>query len=1159
VIPGYSVSDGAAVISGEGAYQSGETVTITGLERNTSYHLYLRYAENAIHRQSDWSKSLSTAETSKTTLSEIGQIRFTSGPLYQGDRLDAWVESAISGLEGEWTWYQVVNGVKTQIYSVYQSDAHTNGTYIVIPDSQAAGTQYHVEYKGTGGVEGTLSGTSTEVAASVTTPLETPPAPETVRVTDTSIVFAMPSGSSGFYAFKYGETADESQAQELSGIAADGASVTVSTGIVRNKPYYVWSQKVPSSEDRTHSKSGWCRTPLQITSERTELGGSVTVQGSAVMGQELKAVYNSASYIPTGDDTGGTWQWERNNISISGANLDTYTIQADDIGKQITARYYANQDKGFKGNIASEAMEVSKKSQTDPASPTVESGEPEETASSLKVTLEAGAYCQARKIGQEIPKAPADEAEAVREGWIKSATGDETLRTDYQGNALEGGSSYVVYVVKPGDSQTLPSRVIVGDVTISSKYTQTGTVTYTADNDKNMVLAGGQLTATLTDANSQKGSWRWYTSATDYHTSTPTQWDLLYEGYYPINNSTTSTLSVTSDMLGKYIRAEFAADETSEYTGTADGGASHDYVKQIYQETISVEGKGYSGQTINIRIGNLVDQEAVKTVTLNFQGTDKSIAAVKDAADPGLYTCVIPKSGDYYGELCDGKTIVAQMTTVTDKSLYLDASYQQVKNTIDSKASTGTEITFKAGIPLATPEDLAALLDVNPNYFLDGFDIQAEEIGGYQSYYYMDSEGTKTTICNRDGVLGVGSTEAKLEDIYWGWYGNWIITDNIDLTNQTISAHKIKFRGILDGDFHTVTGQKRPLFYSVYGTSGNYAEIKNMILKNANINYSTSYEASNFLYAAFVAPTGGYAKFSKLLMVDAVVRAQRDVGMLYGYTIAPIVVEQCGSAKGELSTVTKNVTLGGMGGAISGSVNTGSMKDCFAVKSVVTPSGDNTGGLLGGVYVSGVTIDSCYSANIIKDVKSNSEGGVVGRYRGTATKSNLYYDKTMTPMTRFDSTANDKGKGLITYDMLGNKLEKPGFGSVNTWTYTDGFYPRLTWMLEEAAENSPRCDQHRQPLRGDQRRFPAALQCQRRGRERFVQWNHPRFDSDPRRISAARVHRHVGQCQFNRVRGRNHYTCGSQRFQGNHPGFLRRKRYGYAGYGGIYLYHRCNG
>lgn len=1061
---GYSVTAGSAITSLSGQYGSGDTVNVTGLKRNTEYYFYFRYVENGTHRQSPWSAALSHAQTTKAILTGSGQIQFSPEVLEQGNRLEAWVESSVADVEGEWSWYQIVNGVKTQIYSFYDSTVHENGTYLIVPENQEPGTRYYAEYTGSGGVEGILSGTSREVVPPATTPYPAPQTPETVSAADTSISFAMPRESEEFYRFQYGETNDPSLAKEISGAVAGNATVLVSSGITRNKDYYVWSKRVPSSEDKTYTESSWCAVPLKLVSDRTSIGGTVGIQGSAVLGQELTAVYTPASYIPEGDDSRGTWQWERNNISISGANSAAYTIQEIDIGKQISVRYYANQDDGFKGNITSESLTPGKKEQTDPGVPTAEPGEAKEDECGLKLTMEAGVYYQIRGNGEAIPKAPADGTEAADNGWSKSITGSEIVNTDYKGEALVPNQSYVVYVVKPGDTQNMPSRVVSSTAALASKFLQTGTISYKTNDKQGMILVGGQITATASTLNNESGSWQWYVSVTDYHTPNPNQWELLSNGFYPLKNSTASTLSVTQEMLGKYIRAEFVADQNGTYTGAADGKTSVDYVKQIYNETISMEGKGYSGQTITIRINQLADQNAVKRVTLNFEGTSGSLTAVKDPADPGRYTCEIPKSGDYYGDTYEGKTIIAQMDTVADKNLYLDSAYQQVKDKLDSRTSTGTELVFKSGIPISSPEDLAALMNLKPQYFVDNYGIKTGTYNGYTSYYYEDSAGTQTKIYFRDGerAYSMIGTESTWEDAaYWGWNGKYIITDNIDMSGTVQELHKGKMRGILDGDFYTVSNLTQPLFYSVYGRSSSYAEIRNIIMRTSSVDYSG---VTKNAFAALVSPTGGYAKMSKIMVVDGTLTAKRDVGMLFGYMTTPLIVDQCGTAKGTLRTVDTNLTIGGLGAVMD---TRSSMTNCFAVKSKVYPQAGRTGGLLGGANGDNGTFKNLYSANELVDSQnlsySQGYGGTVGLFSANTSssliRSGIYYDKTITPDTRLiDDTANNqpnrRGMGLETNEMLGDKLES-AFGSDGTWTYREGFYPRLTWTMEEAVGHSP--------------------------------------------------------------------------------------------------------
>jgi hypothetical protein len=71
--------------------------------------------------------------------------------------------------------------------------------------------------------------------------------------------------------------------------------------------------------------------PTQAVSLRFVERQDVVISGSTTVGSTLTV--NPGIYEPAGDAV--TYQWQRNGVNIDGATATTYTVAAEDAGKQI--------------------------------------------------------------------------------------------------------------------------------------------------------------------------------------------------------------------------------------------------------------------------------------------------------------------------------------------------------------------------------------------------------------------------------------------------------------------------------------------------------------------------------------------------------------------------------------------------------------------------------------------------------------------------------------------------------------------------------------------------------------------------------------------------------------------------------------------------------
>lgn len=72
------------------------------------------------------------------------------------------------------------------------------------------------------------------------------------------------------------------------------------------------------------------------------MGGSVTIDGTAKVGETLTANVTGITYTPDTTDNVPTIQWYRNGVAIPNATGLSYTLTADDVGAAITVRVTAD-------------------------------------------------------------------------------------------------------------------------------------------------------------------------------------------------------------------------------------------------------------------------------------------------------------------------------------------------------------------------------------------------------------------------------------------------------------------------------------------------------------------------------------------------------------------------------------------------------------------------------------------------------------------------------------------------------------------------------------------------------------------------------------------------------------------------------------------------
>ncbi|WP_416327496.1 ZmpA/ZmpB/ZmpC family metallo-endopeptidase-related protein [[Eubacterium] hominis] len=1002
-------------------YEADQSVILNGFKHNTPYYFFLRYAETATHYKSDWSSienciSLTTKKTKFT-----GNISFTYATedmAIQGEKLIAVLDEA-NIEDGTWSWLKIdKDGNKENINNFFPVEGKT-ATYIMIPNDDAIiGARYQVTFTPNENYDGKAEETSSTVEKYTKEKYPTPTkAPVGVSKTDTTITFKMEKETEGaVYQFKYGESSDISKAKTADINAYEGTNVTI-TGLDRNKDYYIWVSQVG---DQVKDASDYTSTYLKIKTEKTDLHGYVSIEKTPVVAEELTATYVKASYMPAGNDAGGTWQWYRkegdNFIQISSAASNTYTPVTADIGKELKAVYTGT------GDFQSEKSAVSAKTRkpvvANPVINDMKQIGDMDNQLAVGATLDTteNVWYILQQSNLQEPELPADGYTDVlmkKAGWTKTTTSSLQLNVDKDEKYLAPKTSYTLYVVKAETDTSQPSGIVSATAEVGV-LTQQGTIALSGN-----VVVGQELKATLTNGNNTSGTWKWYVSTTDCGTGTTSapsigsenQWTQLSSGFYPSVDSNVSTLTISEDMFKKYIKVEFVANESKNYKGTVKSEASS-FVKKVYDESLTLtsstkdgngDPKAYAGTIITGTIDNYIESETLdKTrakVTFNIDTSIPTAITPEEFKvdvenSKATFSYKMPEIADY-----DGKTISATVSKPKDNKLYVDKEFKAITTTDLKSIDTNSNFGYTYGIPISNSDELEAFM---------------KQTGLYSNRAY-------------------GTT--------------YIITDNINMSDKGVIAYSTNsFGGTLDGDFHTITGLKNVLIgylgFDNTSNSSNPAVVKNLIVNEANIN--TTSVSGQAGAGAVIALLSKYAKLEKIMVTNADIYGGNDGGLLTGGLGFDSnnkdgygVVNECGAAGGSIKIKNSGPSVGGLIGHFRAGIG----ENNFSLSSTVNFGGGtgNTGvgGLIGSTGT--ITMKNSFSNSTIGN--GGRRGGIIAS-GSKANGTNLFYDKTLLTesLTQSDAT----GWGKATSELIGTSLQST-YGT-EFWTYATGYYPRLKWV-----------------------------------------------------------------------------------------------------------------
>lgn len=1025
-ILGYSTSEGGVPIEyREGKdvvfFNPSKTVEVKNFKRNTTYYFFLRYAETPYHYKSDWSDVKSKFQVKTKQTDFTGNISFaytTMNKAIQGEKLVAQLNNDNTSSDGTWKWVSIApNGNETTITNFFPEEGK-KATYINIPSNAAVGTTYKVTFTPHEDYNGKAEATSNDVEEYKREKYVMPTvAPVASKKTDTTLTFQMKSNEAGaVYEFQYSDKADFSEYKDANIKAYDKTDVTI-TKLDRNKDYYI---RVRRAGDNVKDASDYSTAVLNMKTEKTDLHGYVSISGTPVVNVELKAEYHQAYYMPTGNDTSGSWQWYREETLIDGATSVTYTPKTADIGKKLKAVYTGAGD--FQSSQSAVSEITKKPTVTDPTVTLKQIADLDNLLTVQGDLSEAGVWYRLQLSSAEEPKLPTGytENDMRTAGWTKASSTILTLNKDYNDKNLEPKTSYTLYIVKAETDTAQPSNIISATKEVGI-LTQTGSISFS----DNTVVVGKELTATL-DGNNNIGTWKWYISKTDCgdgskaapDISATDQWTQLSSGYYPSVNSDQSTLTISDDMFAKYIKVEFVANESKSYQGTVKSNASS-YVKKIYEETLTLTSstkdgngkpKAYAGTVITGTIDNYIESDTLNNtrniVRFEINGTNLTPTDFKvdSQNNKATFTYTLPENTAY-----DNKTVSATVSKPKKPKLYVDKNLNAISTANLISADTNSNFSYTYGIPIATSTDM--------KNFMLGTDRYTD-----RSAYFIMTENIR-------------------------------MDDSDAIPGETLST-TATFTGILDGDYHTLTNLKNPIFYRAVGTNEKYAEINNLISYDADI--LTTY--GPFHGTGLLCANGALLSVNHVFLVDSKLRGGYNTGYFIGDMRGPIKINESGSAGGLCIGMRSVASFGGIIGYKYNDYGTSyfDIKDVFAINTDFTPNpGINlrdNGGIAGGTNGAS-TIINTYTANDVAIPNSGNTAPLVASGVNFVTFENAHYNWDTVSNKEFPFS-NLSGTRSTTATMVGDSLKSEFTSKSPTqWTYSTGYYPRLTWLKDHPISN----------------------------------------------------------------------------------------------------------
>lgn len=240
---------------------------------------------------------------------------------------------------------------------------------------------------------------------------------------------------------------------------------------------------------------------------------------------------------------------------------------------------------------------------------------------------------------------------------------------------------------------------------------------------------------------------------------------------------------------------------------------------------------------------------------------------------------------------------------------------------------------------------------------------------------------------------------------------NDIDVSSIEIENEAAAIFdNVTFTGSLNGNGHTITGLKQPLFKAI-----KFSYIYDLKIVGAQINLS------NVDNVGALAQTIEKSRVENVHVTNSTIEGKSYVGGLTGRLISTNV-KNC-SINADVSAVSAYA-----GGLAAYGYSNGIIANCYTSGSL-TANGNRTGGLIG--YLDTYTVKNCFSNSYVSSSTTTLAGGMFGFTNNARVENNLSSSVGMKAYL-FDSQTANNG-----YSKYKNNYENADSNLISTTTKSD--------------------------------------------------------------------------------------------------------------------------
>ena len=410
-------------------------------------------------------------------------------------------------------------------------------------------------------------------------------------------------------------------------------------------------------------------------------------------------------------------------------------------------------------------------------------------------------------------------------------------------------------------------------------------------------------------------------------------------------------------LLGGYIDASQISECSTNGEVTASGAASGGFAGEIVNKTV-IENCYTIGRVLGTNdVGGFVgyvNDSTIENCFSNSRSEGKSGVAsfVGQSIKNSTLKHNVTLTNQFIGYKFDGRT---------GSTLFVnyEGNYENQDN-IGASTLERTDIDFTGKISTESQSVIYSedFYKKTLGWSTHVWDLSKVTTGGIPKLFNLDPNDNSVSI----ETYHITSADDFISKMDANPYARFILDNDLDLSNYS-SLITSEFRGILDGNNHTLMGNKVALFNKL-----NSATVKDLIIKESKINSSQG-------------ETGSLAKIAinstieNVHIMDAIINEDKDkVGGLVGR------IEETNIRNSSVQSII--LSQGGKVGGFLGEAMHSIIENCYSTGKI--QGYENVGGFLG--FATDTTVKNSFSFASSKGV--NNVAGFVGQATELSTFEN---------------------------------------------------------------------------------------------------------------------------------------------------------------------------